>query len=248
MPVVPGPYDVYQHSTTVKKIIRRALRLIGVVGEGEDPTAGELADALDDLNQLLDSWNTEKLLVWAASRDARTLATGTQDLEIGPGADWDAARPQTIEPGHAYIKSGDQEYKLNILTVERWARITDKTQTGQPRDLYYEPSFPNGTLHLWPKTDQGYDLVLYNWTRLAQVTNAIKTLALPPGYARALSTNLALELAPAYNRSAPAEVVVMAVDAKAWCKRANLKPIDVESDTALVMPDFYDITSGDLIY
>jgi len=244
MPVISPATQLAQHSTTVKNIIKRALSLLEVRGEGEDPTASDLADGMEALNQLVDAWNTEKLIAYAFARQAWTIGAGVQDLEIGPGADLDTARPQTIEQGLAFIKSGNQEYELHIPTAQQWAAITDKTQTGRPSELYYEPAFPRATVHFWPKTDASYDFVLYDRTLLSQVTSAIQGISLPPGYARALSTNLAVELAPTYNRTAAAEVVVMAIESKGKIKAANQQPVDIACDSALVSPGWYDIRSG----
>ena len=40
--------------------INRALRLLGVLAEGETPSAAVSTDALTALNQMIDSWNTER--------------------------------------------------------------------------------------------------------------------------------------------------------------------------------------------
>jgi hypothetical protein len=45
--------------------INRALRLLGVLAEGETPSADMSNDALTALNQMIDSWNTERLSVFA---------------------------------------------------------------------------------------------------------------------------------------------------------------------------------------
>ena len=44
--------------------INRALRLLGVLAEGETPAASVSEDALMALNQMIDSWNTERLSVF----------------------------------------------------------------------------------------------------------------------------------------------------------------------------------------
>jgi len=42
-------------------IINGSLRLLGVLAEGETPSAATSQDALTALNQMIDSWNTERL-------------------------------------------------------------------------------------------------------------------------------------------------------------------------------------------
>ena len=45
---------------TANDQINGALRLLGVLAEGETPSAATSQDALAALNQMIDSWNTER--------------------------------------------------------------------------------------------------------------------------------------------------------------------------------------------
>ena len=49
-------------ATTASDQINRALRLVGVLAEGETPSAETSQDALIALNQMIDSWSTESCL------------------------------------------------------------------------------------------------------------------------------------------------------------------------------------------
>ena len=51
--------------TTAGDQINRALRLLGVLAEGETPSAAVSQDGLTALNQMIDSWNTERLSVFS---------------------------------------------------------------------------------------------------------------------------------------------------------------------------------------
>ena len=44
--------------------IKAALRLIGQLAEGEGPSPQAAQDALTAMNQMIDSWNTERLSVF----------------------------------------------------------------------------------------------------------------------------------------------------------------------------------------
>ena len=52
-------------TTTAGDQINGALRLIGQLAEGEEPSAATANDALAALNQMIDSWNTERLSVFS---------------------------------------------------------------------------------------------------------------------------------------------------------------------------------------
>ena len=49
---------------TAGEQINRALRLLGILAEGETPSAAMSQDALVALNQMIESWNTERLAVF----------------------------------------------------------------------------------------------------------------------------------------------------------------------------------------
>ncbi len=51
-------------STTAGDQINRALRLLGVLAEGETSSAAVMQDSLTALNQMIESWNTERLLTF----------------------------------------------------------------------------------------------------------------------------------------------------------------------------------------
>lgn len=248
MPVIASPYELYQHSLPFTELAEEALTLIGALGAGEPISAEDLETCRRSLNRLLDAWNNERLLVHTVNREAWTIAAGTQDLEIGPSGSLDTVRPQIIEQDFAFIKDGDSEWRMEIFDADEWGAIRNKNVTGWPEVLYYEPSFPRGVIHLWPKTDKNYELVLYNWQLLAQVSQPTQRLALPPGYADALVNQLALRIVPKFNRSASAELVAMAIESKARVKSMNFRPIDVKADSALLSPGVYDINTGDFRY
>ena len=52
-------------TTSAGDQINGALRLIGMLAEGETPSAATSADSLTALNQMIDSWNTERLSVFS---------------------------------------------------------------------------------------------------------------------------------------------------------------------------------------
>ena len=57
MPVILDSSDTAR--TTVNNVIRRALLSLGVLRAGESSTPAEAADALDTLNDMLNSWRQE---------------------------------------------------------------------------------------------------------------------------------------------------------------------------------------------
>ena len=75
-------------STTAGDQINAALRLIGQLAEGETPSAATSQDALAALNQMLDSWNTDRLLVYTTQTQVFSWPAGQATRTIGPTGDF----------------------------------------------------------------------------------------------------------------------------------------------------------------
>jgi hypothetical protein len=86
--------------TTAGEQINGALRLLGVLAEGETPSAETSQDALSAMNQMIDSWNTERLsvyatqdqvLTWPTNQRVRTLGHADDAKAFGSAREWQAA-------------------------------------------------------------------------------------------------------------------------------------------------------------
>lgn len=68
---------------TASDIITGALRFISQYAPGESLSAADSDDALDTLNDLLDSWSTDQASVYASEEDVFTFVTGRYQYSIG---------------------------------------------------------------------------------------------------------------------------------------------------------------------
>ena len=59
-------------TATAGDLINSSLRLIGQLAEGEVPSAATSQDALTAFNQMIDSWNTERLAVFSTQDQVYT--------------------------------------------------------------------------------------------------------------------------------------------------------------------------------
>jgi hypothetical protein len=212
---------------TVLDLIKSSLRLIGQLAPGRGPNASETADALLALNAMLERWGNEKLLVYQIGRDEHTLTPGTAAYTIGAGGDIDAARPVRLE-GAARIPAGEtDEEELEILTLDR--------RRGGHAGLYNDGAFPLATLTIAPAPGGADTLVLYPWRAIVGFAATDESVAFPPGYADAIRYNLAVRLAPEWNRAIRPDVAALAVESKAAIKSVHLEPLDMAVDEALLL-------------
>jgi hypothetical protein len=149
---------------TAGEQINRALRLLGVLAEGETPSADMSNDALTALDQMIDSWNTERLSVFATQDQIFTWPAGEITRTLGPSG------------------SPTRDLEWHFISVEK---------INQPATLATQMLFP-------------------------------------PGYLRAFTYNLAMEIAPEYGIEPSPQVQRIAMTSKRNLKRIN-NPDDVMS-------------------
>jgi hypothetical protein len=223
MPVIPSPYAVYTHTTSGGNIIRRAMRLLGVLATGEEPSAAEMTDCLEALNQMLDQWNSQPLTIPALFRYDTTLAAGTQTYTIGAGGDIDIEAPIRLQEEDVFLQDGDLELPIHAYSQEEWAGIPLKGTSGRPQGFYYEKIQPFARINLWPIPDRGFGLVLYLEVLLTQIFSPQSKFSLPQAYAKAMVFNLAVDLAPEFQRSVTPEIAEGASSAMGDLKRVNME-------------------------
>lgn len=245
MPVIPGSYSNYSVRLTGKQIVMDALDLLGANDVGSEPEVAILQRDLRTLNMMLDTWNTERLAIYAMTQFEGTLVSGTQDYTIGSDEDFDNFRPVKIERGEAFLRVDGRDRELDVLTSQQWGRLTDRTTaSGTPCAIYYEPGPANGTISFYPKPSAADTLVLFRRELLSQITNLNEIFYLPPGYAEAITYHLAIRLAPKTGRPVAQEITEVATNAKANLKRLNMQPQTMMADSALLGRGYCDINSG----
>jgi len=113
----------------------------------------------------------------------------------------------------SHDQSGIDE-SITIIDETTYAMISDKDAQGQPDRLYYDNDYPLGNIYLYPVPSSGYSLTLYTRKPLTQLSSLSTAFNMPPGYKKALIYNLAVELAPDYEKEASDTVKKQAKKAK----------------------------------
>jgi hypothetical protein len=220
-------------TTTALDIIHGALRLLQVKSPDVALTADEANDALDSLNLMIDSWANESLMLHHITSETFTLTAGLNPHTIGTGGTFNTDRPTDIQA--MTVKVGNVDLPVTLLDYDDYAVIKLKTlQNLYPQYAYYEPTYPLGTLWLYPVPSQASSITIYSEKPLTQFANLTSTFSLPPGYAKAMKFNLAVDIAPEYQTEPGQSVVGQAVVTKALIKRKNKKLLTTRADLVLL--------------
>jgi len=223
---------------TGKDLINGALRLIGVLAEGETPSAQMASDALLSLNDLIDSWSNESLLTTPIVRDVLALSSAglKQTYTWGTGGDLNTSRPMRVQTAIIQLTGSNPpiELPMKILNQDEYASETLKTLTSNfPLYCYIDEAYPTRNVSVWPvPTDSTNALIFYSQKPLT-LASLSGTFSLPPGYLRALRFNLSLDLAPEYGKVPTPELMELAIQSKAAIKRNNKKPYYLQVDPAI---------------
>ena len=80
---------------TTGDLITFVLRASGINGVGQTPLAEDSNTGLDFLRMLMAQWQRKRWLIWN-EQELSVVANGNQFYTIGPGQDFDTARPDRI--------------------------------------------------------------------------------------------------------------------------------------------------------
>jgi hypothetical protein len=219
---------------TAADLIRRSLKLLGVLAAGESLSAEDQADCLVELNALLGTWANERLLVHGTRRTEHTLTANTSPHTIGASGTINTTRPLRIDGAGIKRAGEDLETPLRILTDAEYQAIPDKEETDTvPQKLWVEWAYPLARLWLWPVPTTAAELVLYTWSRITELA-AADTVSLPDGYENALAHELALQVAPMFGKEPSGQLLQNAASAKAAIMRTNQPEVVSELDGALL--------------
>jgi len=217
-------------NATVQKIIDAALNKIGVLANGETAEADDAQVCLDALNMMVDSWNTESLMIYTYTMSEFSLVAGQRVYTIGPGGNFDVDRP-IVQPIAAKLRLNLQQIQdlpLAILEYDEYAAIVLKqTQSSIVGAMHMDGGNPLRNIFIWPvPSDNNQKLLLWLGSLLSQVTSVSSEIVVPAGHNRALVYNLAVEVAPNFGRDIMPAVAKVAIDSKANLKRINyISPI-----------------------
>jgi hypothetical protein len=199
---------------TAKEIIRAALRQINAIGARQEPSAEDYDACLEYLNNLGDSWSAEGLLVFAYSREEFTLVAGQSSYTIGTGGNFNTDRPAYIDSAQIQYPNSDVDYDVEIVPQNQYDKMSLKTVQGQPTMLFYNPTYPTGTVYLFYTPDQAFTLRLNMRARLGELATISTTVSFPEEYRRALVFNLAVDIANMFGFDPPQTTARIARETK----------------------------------
>ena len=218
------------------EIINGSLRLIGALAEGEVPSAETSADALMAMNQMLDSWNTERLMIYNTIDQQFTWPSDQITQTLGPTGDFIGLRPVALDDSTYYRDaSTGVSFGIKFINQQQYDGIAVKTVTSTyPQVMWINMEYPDIAMTIYPKPTRALEWHFVSVQELTQPATLATELAFPPGYLRAFRYNLAREIAAEFGIEPPRTVSQIANVSKRNLKSQN-NPNDIMSIPYAIM-------------
>ena len=209
--------------TTAAEIIDGSLRLLGVLAEGETPSAAVMQDSIMAINQMIQSWDTERLSVFSTQDQVFTWPANVLSRTLGPTGDFVGNRPIEIDDA-TYFKdpSSGLSFGVKLINQQQYDGIAFKTVTSTyPQVMWINNTFPDMEITVYPVPIKALEWHIISVETLNEVTSVATDLYFPQGYLRAFRYNLACELAPEFGVEPSPQVQRIAMTSKRNLKRIN---------------------------
>lgn len=207
--------------TTARDLVKASLRKISALGVGQSLSAEEAQDALDELNNMLSDWSVEGDLIFTETKETFNLTDNKTTYTIGLGQDFDTTK--FINISAAYVTSSGSDYSLMPISRDEYAKKTQKDIGSIPDEFYYDDNYPIANIYLYPTPVNTQSITIYSDKQLTEFASLDTSYAFPAYYRSAIIYNLAMRIAPEYEKEPSATVQREAAKTKKNIKVQNTR-------------------------
>lgn len=187
-------------SLTGDQLVNAAMRKLAVLGDGQSPSATQLANGTQALNVMLKTFTVKGMPLWATTERTLTM-TATNSYTYGIGQTYNFPSPLKVISARLEETTGGAIIPLDIITRDRFVILNTET-TGRPTSLWHEPKNQISVLHLWPIPDtttiSDYTLKFVFQRPFEDQVSGSDTIDFPQWWMEAVIYGLAHRLAPEF--------------------------------------------------
>lgn len=208
---------VTDYELTAREIATQAMKELGLISSGEEPTAEELADIIVRLNAMLKTWGVEGNLFREAS--------GTVVVPGGTGAGTLPAGVRDVVSVRLVV-SATNHRSLQRWNRAQWYQLPNRSATGTPTVFYNTQGLAQDAIYVWPVPTADSTLHLDYYRAPEAVTGAAQTLDVPQDWLEAVIYGLAARIAGMFGATRTDPQTVADVTAKAAMLYQHLLDMD----------------------
>lgn len=183
------------------EVIAGALRLCGVLAEGQTATTEQTTNCAQALNLLLKHYAVKGWMLWVYEWITFTCVSSQATYTIAPsGANVTDNRPLRI--ANAFVRwttAGNFDTPMVALTRQQYDMLSPKDIVGVPNSYYYDPSRDTGTMYIWPvPISADYSIRVNVQRHIQDITSGAQNFDVPQEWFLPLKWQLASEIGPEY--------------------------------------------------
>ena len=223
--------STYSYQLTRNEIIQSALRKLGVLAEGQTPSAQNYADGSMALNTVISQLRAVGMPLWARSEYTFTPTTNTYTIGTG----MTLSTPFPVKLLQAFRTDTGAKIPLEIVAREDF-NILPTSSNGSPIKINYQSFVNYGTISLWPtpaSTNTATVTLVYQ-RPYQYFTTSTETADFPEEWYNAIIYHLAVRLAPEWGVPLPDRQMLMQ-EAKMYTEDAAM--VGQEDGSFFVMPE-----------
>jgi len=236
----------------IKTLIDEALKEIGVLAADEEAQAAEHEDGLRVFNRLIDSLNSQNLMVThvqekiyqpplvvnaCQSDGTNTVRAWKQKVSIGQCLDYNEIAP--LEIFTAFIRNGATDYPLEVATLTEVSQVANKSTIARPVKLFTQ-SVNKSMDIFFTSIPEGND-VLHAFAKMPFIGSSPiedhytieSDISWDYGYENLLILNLAVFLSPRYKVPLDTVLAILAQKAIDDIKSSNYTPLTLSMEDSL---------------
>ena len=165
--------------TTINELITDSLIDLGRLSPSETIDANDLAHGIRVVNRLIGSYATKNLLIpYTTTENFDGDATASYTM----GAAGTASAARALRIINAYVSDGTYDHKIKIIDQATYNAIENKSVTGEPEVLFYDPLFAVGYIYLYPVPSTSYTIYIESIKYLHAAFTAGATVSLSKEY------------------------------------------------------------------
>jgi hypothetical protein len=206
-------------SIIASDVITDALQLIGVYGPADTLSTADANAGIRWMNRMLDSWSNEHLMVPNLELVSFAMTPG-----VGTYATTLLSSGRPIDVSDVYLVLSNVTYPIELIRNPlNFDMIGLKQIQGVPDRCFYDNDYPTANFNFWMLPNANYTAYVRVFNALGAINLISDNLQLPPGYDMALTTNLAVYLAPLFGVVPTPDLVQNAKETKGVLKRQNVR-------------------------
>lgn len=184
------------------QIINGALRVLGVVGAGDNPTPADYQNCAEALNLYIKQLQTKGLPLWKVQDLQVPMVAGQTTYTLGPSGNVVTDRPLRVVM--AFIRSSTgNDTVLQVISRQEYMQQGYKPSQGVPNQCYYDPQLTNGVLYVYNTPfDSTYTIHLQVQLPISDITSPNSIPEFPNEWYNLLKFGLADQVAMEYGVSA----------------------------------------------